>query len=127
MSPQPKTGTPNLYADGDQRNYSRDSIRNEQRHHLLNAEGYMKKDRHRAMDEMRMEDTQAQIEERYKKDPLYGASMHLREPSRGAKQDAAILAEEAEIIRKKQGKTDSLAGKKFEHKPAREHRIEEEE
>ncbi|KAK5637057.1 hypothetical protein RRF57_012769 [Xylaria bambusicola] len=49
------------------------------------------------------------------------ATMHGNEPSRGAQQDAEIQAEEAELLRKKQGKTDSMPGKKFEHKPAREH------
>jgi len=45
--------------------------------------------------------------------------MHGNEPSRGAKKDAEIMTEEAEIIRKKQVKTDSLPGKKFDHYKSR--------
>lgn len=36
----PKTGTPGTYNDGDEHNYSRKAIRDEQRHHLQKAEGY---------------------------------------------------------------------------------------
>lgn len=47
--------------------------------------------------------------------------MHGNEPSAGARKDAEIMAEEAEMVKKKQGKTDSMPGKKFEHHSAREH------
>ncbi|KAI1756908.1 hypothetical protein F4782DRAFT_525677 [Xylaria castorea] len=106
----PTTGTPGIYEDGDERNYSRGAIHDEQR-----------QDQHRAMDAMLSEDTQVRIEERYKTDPLYRATMHGNQPSRGAQQDAEIQAEEAEMMKKKQEKTDSMAGKKLEHKSAREH------
>ncbi|KAI0397832.1 hypothetical protein F5Y17DRAFT_476545 [Xylariaceae sp. FL0594] len=112
MSAGANTGTANLYADGDERNYPREAIRNESRHNNKNAEGYMPKDQNRAMDEMLTENTKARIEDRYKHDPLYRATMHGNEPSRGAKQDAEIQAEEAEMIRKKQEKADSMPGKK---------------
>ncbi|GAW14320.1 hypothetical protein ANO14919_037210 [Xylariales sp. No.14919] len=121
MSGHPTTGTPSLFEDGDERNYSRGAIHEEQRHHLRNVEGYMRtEDQHKAMNEMLSEDTQAQIGERYKNDPLYSAAMHGNQPSRGAQQDAEIQAEETEMLRKKQEKTDSLAGKKLEQKVARE-------
>ncbi|KAI0516753.1 hypothetical protein F5B22DRAFT_646491 [Xylaria bambusicola] len=117
----PNTGTASIYEDGDEHNYSREAIRGEQRHHLQNVEGYMRKDQNRGMNDMLSEDTQAQINERYKTDPLYHATMHGNKPSRGAQQDAEIQAEEAEMLRKKQEKTDSMPGKKFEHKSSREH------
>ncbi|KAI1737248.1 hypothetical protein F4680DRAFT_428893 [Xylaria scruposa] len=121
MSGHPTTGTPSLFEDGDERNYSRGAIHDEQRHHLHNVEGYRPKDQHKAMDAMRSEDIKVQIEERYKTDPLYPATMHGNQPSRGARQDAEIQAEEAEMLRKKKEKTDSMTGKKLEHKSAREH------
>ncbi|KAF2968111.1 hypothetical protein GQX73_g5415 [Xylaria multiplex] len=114
MSGQPSTGTASLFEDGDERHYSRGAIHDEQRHHLRNVEGYMRKDQHKAMNDMLSEDTKVQIEERYKKDPLYSATMHNNQPSWGARQDAKIQAEEAEMLRKKQEKIDSKAGKKFE-------------
>ncbi|KAI0191678.1 hypothetical protein EV127DRAFT_427526 [Xylaria flabelliformis] len=121
MSGHPTTGTPGTFEDGDEHNYSHRAIHNEQRHHLHNVEGYKPKDQHKAMDAMLSEDIQVQIEERYKTDPLYRATMHGNKPSRGAQQDAEIQAEEAEMIRKKKEKTDSMAGKKLEHKSAKEH------
>ncbi|KAI0447861.1 hypothetical protein F4803DRAFT_545909 [Xylaria telfairii] len=116
-----KTGTPGTYNDGDGHNYSRKAIRDEQRHHLQKAEGYKPKSQNHAMDAMLGEDIQALVEERYKTDPLYSATMHGNRPSKGARQDAEIQADEAEMIRKKQEKMDSLTGKKLEHKMAREH------
>ncbi|KAI1175069.1 hypothetical protein F4777DRAFT_346190 [Nemania sp. FL0916] len=121
MAGQPSTGTPSLFEDGDERNYSHKAIHQEQRHHLHNVEGYMKKNQHKAMDEMLTEDTQAQIQERYKTDPLYSATMHGNQPSKGARQDAEIQAEEAEMLRKKKEKADNMASKKLEHKSVREH------
>ncbi|KAI1818366.1 hypothetical protein GGS20DRAFT_286309 [Poronia punctata] len=113
MSARPNTGTANMYEDGDERNYSRRDIHEESRHNLRNVEGYMRKDQNRGMNEMMQKNTQAQIDDRYKHDPLYRATVHGNEPSRGAKQDAEIMAEEAEMMRKKQEKTDSMPGKKF--------------
>ncbi|KAI1304537.1 hypothetical protein F5Y03DRAFT_172909 [Xylaria venustula] len=117
----PNTGTASIYEDGDERNYSREAIRDEQRHHLRNVEGYMRKNQNQGMNEMISEDTQARVDERFKHDPLYRATMHGNQPSKGARQDADIQAEEAEMIRKKQEKTDSMPGKKLDHKSAREH------
>lgn len=119
MTGHANTGTPGIYEDGDEHNYSRKAIHQEQRHHLHhNVEGYMQKDRSKGMNEMLSRDTKAQVEERYKSDPLYSATMHGNQPSRGAKQDAEIQAEEAEILKKKKEKTDSMTGKKLEHRSA---------
>ncbi|KAI1823632.1 hypothetical protein F4861DRAFT_539842 [Xylaria intraflava] len=146
MSGHPTTGTPSLYENGDERNYSRDAIRKEQRHHLRNVEGYMRskyshkatsskeekdhdpksqlnsqaENQHKAMEEMIDEHTQIQIEERYKNDPLYRATINGNKPSRGAVLDAEIQAEEAKMLEKKAGKTDSMVGKKLERKSSRE-------
>ncbi|KAI1119470.1 hypothetical protein F5Y14DRAFT_4293 [Nemania sp. NC0429] len=121
MSPYPSTGTPRIFEDGDERNYSREAIHKEQRHHLQNVEGYMKKNQHKGMNDMITEDIQAQIQERYKSDPLFRATMNGNQPSKGAKQDAEIQAEEAEMLRRKKEKADGIAGKKLESKSAREH------
>lgn len=47
--------------------------------------------------------------------------MNGNQPSKGAKKDAEIQAEEAEMLRKKKEKGDGLAGKKLESTSAREH------
>ncbi|KAI1759190.1 hypothetical protein GGR53DRAFT_166809 [Hypoxylon sp. FL1150] len=106
-------GARNIYEGQDQVNYGRTSIANEEKHHLRKAEGYRPKDQNKAMNKMREEDIQDQVTERYKNDPTYHATMHGHEPSRGAQVDAEIQREEAEQIRKKQEKTDSMAGKKL--------------
>ncbi|KAI0428550.1 hypothetical protein F5Y09DRAFT_312688 [Xylaria sp. FL1042] len=121
MSANSSVGNAALYEDGDERNYSRGAIHDEQRHHLCNVEGYMRKDQNKGMNAMRSEDIQEEINERFKTDPLFSATMHGNQPSKGAQQDAEIQAEEAEIIRKKQEKTDSMPGKKLEHKSAKKH------
>ncbi|KAI0482883.1 hypothetical protein GGR56DRAFT_212949 [Xylariaceae sp. FL0804] len=108
----PTTGVPSTYEGQDQVNYSRSALHEENKHHTINAEGYMPKDRNRVMNQMRDEDIQRQIDDRRKHDPTYAATMHGHAPSKGAKMDADIQAEEAEILRKKQEKTDSLPGKK---------------
>ncbi|CAJ2512274.1 Uu.00g052890.m01.CDS01 [Anthostomella pinea] len=97
----PTTGYPSTYADGDEKVYSQHDIQNEQRHHSKKATGYMPK-----------EDIPDKVNERYKSEPGYAATMHGNEPSRGAKKDAEIQAEEEEIINRKKQKTDSLVGKK---------------
>ncbi|KAI0972703.1 hypothetical protein F4678DRAFT_49564 [Xylaria arbuscula] len=109
----PNTGTASIYEDGDEHNYSREAIHDEQRHHLRNVEGYMRKNQNQGMNDMISEDIQAQIDERFKNDPLYRATIHGNQPSKGAQQDAEILAEEAEMLRKKQEKTDSMPSKKL--------------
>ncbi|KAI0020237.1 hypothetical protein F4780DRAFT_779792 [Xylariomycetidae sp. FL0641] len=115
-SGHPNTGTPASYEGQDQTNYSQKDIQAEQKHHTINAEGYMPKDRNKAMNQMLDEDTQAQVKDRAKHEPGYAAQMHGNEPSRGAKMDAEIAADEAEMLRKKQektGGTDSMPGKKL--------------
>ncbi|KAI1498913.1 hypothetical protein F5X99DRAFT_391826 [Biscogniauxia marginata] len=113
MAGHPSTGVPSTYEDGDQQNYRREDIHNEQKHHFVNAEGYMPKRRNNIMNEMLEENVQGMVADRYKKDPTFAATMHGNKPSKGAQVDARIQAEEQEQLRKKQDKTDSLPGKKF--------------
>ncbi|KAI1422888.1 hypothetical protein F5Y12DRAFT_716915 [Xylaria sp. FL1777] len=86
-----RIGTASVSEDGNEHNYSRRAICDEQRHHLRKAEGYSKKQQNQGMNDMLSED----------------ATMHGNRPSKGAQQDAEIKADEAEIIRKKQEKTDT--------------------
>ncbi|KAI2619436.1 hypothetical protein GGS26DRAFT_595509 [Hypomontagnella submonticulosa] len=107
-------GSSGVYEQGDQVNYPKSSIANEEKHHKINAEGYMRKDQNKAMNQMLEEDIQGDVAERYKHDPTYPATMHGHEPSRGAKADAEIQREEEELLkRRKKEKTDSMPGKKF--------------
>ncbi|KAI1082912.1 hypothetical protein F5B20DRAFT_489022 [Whalleya microplaca] len=108
-------GFANLYEDGDQRNFESSSVATEQKHHNINAEGYMPKDRNKAMNKMLDEDIQGRVNERYKTDPTYAATMHGNQPSRGAQVDAELRQEEEEILKRKKEKTDSMPGKKLEN------------
>ncbi|KAI1107973.1 hypothetical protein F4804DRAFT_296463 [Jackrogersella minutella] len=105
-------GYSGVYEQGDQVNYGRSDIANEEKHHKTKAEGYKPKDQNKVMNHMREEDIQDDVAERYKHDPTYRATMHGNEPSRGAKIDAEIQHEEEELLRRKKEKTDSLPGKK---------------
>ncbi|KAI1488788.1 hypothetical protein F5X96DRAFT_643579 [Biscogniauxia mediterranea] len=113
MSGKPSTGTPSIYVDGDQQNYGRDDVSQEQKHHFVNARGYMPREKNKVMNDMLEEDIQKKVDERYKTDPTFAATMHGNQPSKGAMVDAQIQAEEAKLLKKKQEKTDSLPGKKF--------------
>ncbi|KAI1414771.1 hypothetical protein F5Y13DRAFT_158280 [Hypoxylon sp. FL1857] len=104
-------GFSGVYEQGDQINYPRSNVADEEKHHKINAEGY--KDQNKAMNRMLEEDIQDEVAERYKHDPTYRATMHGNEPSRGAKTDAEIQREEEELLKRKKEKTDSMPGKKF--------------
>ncbi|KAH9987835.1 hypothetical protein F4779DRAFT_284432 [Xylariaceae sp. FL0662B] len=105
-------GLRNLYEDGDQRNFQGSSIETEQRHHIKKAEGYMPKDRNKAMNKMLDEDIRDRINERYKTDPTYAATMHGNKPSKGAKVDAELRQEEEEMLKRKKGRSVSLPAEK---------------
>ncbi|KAI0894772.1 hypothetical protein F4806DRAFT_96613 [Annulohypoxylon nitens] len=105
-------GMSGIYEQGDQVNYGRSNVANEERHHTTSAEGYRPKDQNKAMNQMIEENIQDEVAERYKHDPTYRATMHGNEPSKGAKIDAEIQREEEELLRRKKEKTDSLPGKK---------------
>ncbi|KAI0147922.1 hypothetical protein F4776DRAFT_288683 [Hypoxylon sp. NC0597] len=101
-----------VYEEDDQVNYPRSVLTEEEKHHMINAEGYRRKDLNKAVNKMREEDIKEEIAERYKRDPTYPATLHGHEPSKGAKIDAEILREEEEQLKKKKEKTDSMPGKK---------------
>ncbi|KAI1383405.1 uncharacterized protein F4822DRAFT_76708 [Hypoxylon trugodes] len=106
-------GFSGVYEQGDQINYGRSSVANEDKHHTMNVEGYRPKDQNKTMNKMLDEDIQDEVAERYKHDPTYRATMHGNEPSRGAKADAEIQREEEELLRRKKEKTESMPGKKM--------------
>ncbi|KAI0163899.1 hypothetical protein GGR57DRAFT_269856 [Xylariaceae sp. FL1272] len=108
----PNTGVPSTYEAQDQINYSEAEVRDAQKHEFGNVAGYMDKDKNRGMNQLREQHIKAQVDDRYKHDPTYRATMHGNEPSRGAKIDAELEAEESELLKKKREKTDSLPGKK---------------
>ncbi|KAI1209016.1 uncharacterized protein F4807DRAFT_428520 [Annulohypoxylon truncatum] len=105
-------GSARIYEQGDQVNYPRSNVANEEKHHTMSAEGYRPKDQNKAMNKMLEENIQDEVAEKYKHDPTYRATMHGNEPSKGAKIDAEIQREDEELMRRKQEKTDSLPGKK---------------
>ncbi|KAI1088342.1 hypothetical protein F5B19DRAFT_496480 [Rostrohypoxylon terebratum] len=105
-------GMSGIYEQGDQVNYRRSDVVNEERHHTTSAKGYRPKDQNKAMNQMIEENIQDEVRERYKHDPTYRATMHGNEPSKGAKIDAEIQREEEELLKRKKEKTDSLPGKK---------------
>ncbi|KAF4338939.1 hypothetical protein FBEOM_7115 [Fusarium beomiforme] len=107
-------GYPNIYEDGDQRNYSKKEAHEERRTHPgVNVEGYFNKQA--IINELRESEIKRSIEDRIKHEPGFAATFHGNKPSRGAQVDAELAREEAELIEKKKSKTDSLPGKKLEH------------
>ncbi|KAF5601390.1 hypothetical protein FPANT_1761 [Fusarium pseudoanthophilum] len=116
---QSNVGYPSLYEGGDQRHYSKQEVREENRTHPnVNTEGYLHKEG--IMNELQEADTNRIVEDRMKHEPGFVASitratMHGNKPSRGAEIDAELAREDAERIEKKKGKTDSMPGKKMEH------------
>ncbi|RYP89776.1 hypothetical protein DL770_004118 [Monosporascus sp. CRB-9-2] len=94
-------GMGGVYEDQDQRNFPNSSIKEEHRTHNINVEGYLPKDKPRAMNEIRSQEIQTATEERHKNDPLSRAQAHGNKPSRGAMADADIQADEEEMLKKK--------------------------
>ncbi|RYP73800.1 hypothetical protein DL771_003378 [Monosporascus sp. 5C6A] len=107
-------GMGGVYEDQDQRNFPNSSIKEAHRTHNINVEGYLPKDKPRAMNEILSQEIETATEERYKNDPLSRAQAHGNKPSRGAMADADIQADEEEMLKKKQQQqTDSMPGKKY--------------
>ncbi|KAL7629143.1 hypothetical protein AAE478_000662 [Parahypoxylon ruwenzoriense] len=105
-------GLGGLFDQSEQVSFKKSDVAKEDKHHMINAEGYMAKGQQNAMNKMLEEDIKDEIAERYKHDPTYPAMMHGNEPSRGAKTDAEIQREEEELLRKKKERRDSMSGKK---------------
>ncbi|KAI1333055.1 hypothetical protein F5Y16DRAFT_354691 [Xylariaceae sp. FL0255] len=102
------THLPPTYPDGDEHNYGKGDIRKEDHYRLQNVAAYMRRGKNEAMNDMLAEDIEQESKERYKTDPTYRATIHGNQPSKGARIDAEIQQEEAEMIRKKQEKADRL-------------------
>ncbi|KAF5567862.1 hypothetical protein FNAPI_436 [Fusarium napiforme] len=111
---QSNVGYPSLYEDGDQRDYSKEEVREANRTHPnVNIEGYLNKQG--IMNELQEADTNRIVSDRMKHEPGFAATMHGNKPSRGAEIDAELAREDAELLEKKKGKTDSMPGKKMGH------------
>ncbi|KAE9371519.1 hypothetical protein N431DRAFT_545748 [Stipitochalara longipes BDJ] len=114
MSGTSNVGNSQVYEDGDQKNVPRSEIEQEKKDNRFH-EG--KENSHKANDskdqrsianklareEKREKESDEESEETkaLKKDPTLPAKMHGNEPSRGAKIDAQIQAEEEEELRRK--------------------------
>ncbi|KAH6973286.1 hypothetical protein EDB80DRAFT_833600 [Ilyonectria destructans] len=77
----------------------------------FSAAGYM--NRSKIMNELHEEHIQREIEDRFMHEPGYAAMMHGHEPSKGARIDASIAREEAELLARKTKETSHLPGKKM--------------
>ncbi|KAK6834124.1 hypothetical protein PG990_001053 [Apiospora arundinis] len=88
--------------DDVERHYRLEDYAEARRTSGINIEGYMN-DKQKAEQMNRLADAaiQAKIADRAKNDPLYRAAMNGNKPSRGARIDAQIMAEEAEMLLRK--------------------------
>ncbi|KAK8111686.1 uncharacterized protein PG998_008143 [Apiospora kogelbergensis] len=88
--------------DDVERHYSQEEYAEARRMTGINVEAYMTdKGKAAQMNRLADEAIQSKIADRMKNDPLYRAAMNGNKPSRGARIDAEIMAEEAEMLRKK--------------------------
>jgi len=124
MSGTSNVGGRGVYEAGDQRNVKESEKDNVERYeegkensHLANDSKDQRSIANKLAAEEKRDDSgsgkdkskEAKLGE---KDPTLPAKMHGNEPSKGAKIDAEIQAEEEEMLKKKAGKTDSMPGKK---------------
>ncbi|PWI70118.1 hypothetical protein PCL_00262 [Purpureocillium lilacinum] len=112
MSGNSKVGTSAVYEAGDQRNVKR----SEQDTSVPYEEGKVNshkltdpKDERSIANRLAAEERQGETPDdketaRLKKDPTLPAKMHGNEPSKGAKIDAQLQAEDEQRLREKQGK-----------------------
>merc|ERR1711977_138226 len=102
MSGTSNVGNSQVYEDGDQKNAPKSEMEQEKKDSRFH-EG--KENSHKAndsKDERTIANKLAREEKKaLKKDPTLPAKMHGNEPSRGAKVDAQIQAEEEEELRRK--------------------------
>ncbi|KAH7124957.1 hypothetical protein B0J13DRAFT_565932 [Dactylonectria estremocensis] len=94
-----------------QKRYSSSEVANAVAKDGFNAAGYM--NRSKIMNELHEEHIQRKIEDRFMHEPGYAAMMHGHEPSKGARIDAVIAREEAELLARKKKETSHLPGKKM--------------
>ncbi|MCJ1261566.1 hypothetical protein MMC22_001431 [Lobaria immixta] len=111
MSGNSSVGQGSVYEAGDQRNYKDSEIQHADRYHEGTANSHKAND---SKDERSIANRLAREEQRQnepepiskeaaesQKDPTLPARNHGNEPSKGAKIDAEIQAEEDELLRKK--------------------------
>ncbi|KAI0130165.1 hypothetical protein BJ170DRAFT_618941 [Xylariales sp. AK1849] len=108
MSGQSSVGTAGVYEAGDQRNPKQSEINNATRFeegkehsHKPNDSKDERSIANRLANEERKKDDVDPQAEAIKKDPTLAAKLHGNEPSKGAKIDAEILAEEEEYLKRK--------------------------
>ncbi|KJZ75875.1 hypothetical protein HIM_04699 [Hirsutella minnesotensis 3608] len=109
MSGNSSVGTSGVYEAGDQRNVKRSEMETAERYeegkpgsHLANDSKDERSIANRlAAEERRSEPEDDKETAMLKKDPTLPAKMHGNEPSRGAKIDADLQAEEQEELRRK--------------------------
>ncbi|KAK4140219.1 uncharacterized protein C8A04DRAFT_32262 [Dichotomopilus funicola] len=115
---QSNVGNHQVYEAGDQRNYSAAETGSGTRYHEGQPNSHLQNDpkdqrslSNRAAAEVQ-DDEQDESRETtlHKQDPTLPAKMHGNEPSKGAKIDAELQAEEEEIMKKK---GQNLPGKKM--------------
>lgn len=121
MSGNSNVGQASVYEAGDQRNSKDSEVNNTERFeegkpnsHLANDSKDQRTIANKLAREEKRDDDGKDISEEARlgqKDPTAPAKMHGNEPSRGAKVDAQLQAEEEEYLQRK-GKGDSMPGKK---------------
>ncbi|KAH0524651.1 hypothetical protein TsFJ059_007131 [Trichoderma semiorbis] len=109
MSGYSKVGTSGVYEAGDQRNVARSEMPQPEKYNEGQHESHIGLDskdqrsiKNRLAAEERREEAGDDIETSLsKKDPTLPAKMHGNEPSKGAKVDAELAADEEEYLRRK--------------------------
>ncbi|KAM5372971.1 hypothetical protein ACJZ2D_007182 [Fusarium nematophilum] len=103
-------GYRSTYETGDQQRYSTSEVAEIGHMHGINTAGYM--DKNKIVNQLYDEDIQSRINDRIKNDPGFSATLHGNKPSKGAKIDASIAAEEAELLQKMKKRRESMSGRK---------------
>ncbi|MCJ1237699.1 hypothetical protein MMC14_005686 [Varicellaria rhodocarpa] len=110
MSGTSSVGQSSVYEAGDQRNYKDEELNNAERYHEGKENSHKandSKDERSIANRLSKEERKKEIDERSKEtketqqDPTLPARNHGNEPSKGAKIDAEIKAEEEAELRKK--------------------------
>ncbi|KAK4155305.1 hypothetical protein C8A00DRAFT_42032 [Chaetomidium leptoderma] len=107
MSSQANVGNPKASETGSGTRYHEGTANS----HLLNDPKDQRSLSNRAAAEVSLESQESDETALHKQNPTLPAKMHGNEPSMGAQVDAAIQAEEEEILKKKGG--ENMPGKKM--------------
>ncbi|VUC31540.1 unnamed protein product [Clonostachys rosea] len=107
MSQSSSVGDRRSFGSDGKEKYSTEEVASVTAHTGINVKGYQNP--MDVMNDLHEEQDQKRMEDRFMREPAYAATMHGNKPSKGAKIDAEIAREEAEMMEKKSA---SLAGKK---------------